>query len=332
MRTEKIRQQVEKTIRKTPKKVIAIVGPTASGKTSLAVELAKKLNTDIISADSRQVFKEFDIAVAKPSIDEMQGIKHHLLGVVNPCDEFTVANFADEAKKAMKKLFDENKIPIVAGGTGLYFRILLENYDMPRVAPNKKLRDELQRIFEEKGVEEIYKMLCELDPELAKNMHPNNTVKIIRALEVCKTLGIPMSKAQKVKKESEYDVLWLGLGHLNGEDRQKLYDRTDARVDLMIERGLEKEARKLFEKYGKIPSLMRTIGYQEFGDYFDGLITYEQAIENIKQNTRRYAKRQLTWFRKNENINWLDIENDSSDAKNEIVSKCLEIIDSWINL
>lgn len=262
----------------------------------------------------------------------MQGIKHHLLGVVNPCDEFTVANFADEAKKAMKKLFDENKIPIVAGGTGLYFRILLENFDMPRVAPNKKLRDELQRISEEKGVEEIYKMLCELDPELAKNMHPNNTVKIIRALEVCKTLGIPMSKAQKVKKESEYDVLWLGLGHLNGEDRQKLYDRTDARVDLMIERGLEKEARKLFEKYGKIPSLLRTIGYQEFGDYFDGLITYEQAIENIKQNTRRYAKRQLTWFRKNENINWLDIENDSSDAKNEIVSKCLEIIDSWINL
>lgn len=332
MRTEKISQSVEKTIRKAPKKVIAIVGPTASGKTSLAVELAKKLNTDIISADSRQVFKELDIAVAKPSIEEMQCINHHLLGVVNPDEEFTVANFADEAKKTMEKLFEENKIPIVAGGTGLYFRILLENYDMPRVAPNKKLRDELHKIEEEKGVEEIYKMLCELDPELAKNMHPNNTVKIIRALEVCKTLGIPMSEAQKVKKESEYDVLWLGLGHLNGEDRQKLYDRIDARVDLMIERGLEKEARELFGKYGKIPSLMRTIGYQEFGDYFDGLITYEQAIENIKQNTRRYAKRQLTWFRKNENIHWLNIENDSADAKNEIVSKSMKIIDSWINL
>lgn len=332
MRTEKIKQPVEKTTQKAPKKVIAIVGPTASGKTSLAVELAKKLNTDIISADSRQVFKEFDIAVAKPSIDEMQGIKHHLLGVVNPGEEFTVANFADEAKKIMEELFEEGKTPVVAGGTGLYFRILLENYDMPRVAPNKKLRDELHKIEEEKGVEEIYKMLCELDPELAKNMHPNNTVKIIRALEVCKTLGIPMSEAKKVKKEPEYEVLWLGLGHLNGEDRQKLYDRTDTRVDLMIECGLEKEARELFEKYGKIPSLMRTIGYQEFGEYFDGLITYEQAIENIKQNTRRYVKRQLTWFRKNENIHWLDIENNSADAKNEIVSKCLKIIDSWRNL
>lgn len=290
--------------KKAPK-VIAIVGPTASGKTFFAVETAKKLGSEVISADSRQIFKEFNIAVAKPTQEEMQGIKHHLISEIEPTEEFTVADFADRAKQIMSTLFDEGKIPIVAGGTGLYFRILLENFDMPRVAPNKDLREELQSIEQQQGTEALYKMLQELDPKLAQNLHPNNTVKIIRALEVCKTLGIPMSEAQG-KKSPEYDVTWYGLGHLNGEDRQILYDRTDRRVDIMLERGLEQEAKSLFDKYGKISSLMHTIGYQEFAEYFDGNISREQAIENIKQNTRRYAKRQLTWFRKNENIQWLD--------------------------
>lgn len=290
--------------KKAPK-VIAIVGPTASGKTSFAVETAKKLGTEVISADSRQVYKEFNIAVAKPSEEEMQGVKHHLISEIEPTEEFTVADFADRAKQIMNRLFEEEKTPIVAGGTGLYFRILLENFDMPRVAPNKDLREELQSIEQQQGTEALYKMLQELDPKLAQNLHPNNTVKIIRALEVCKTLGIPMSEAQG-KKSPEYDVTWYGLGHLNGEARQILYDRTDRRVDIMLERGLEQEAKSLFDKYGKISSLMHTIGYQEFAEYFDGNISREQAIENIKQNTRRYAKRQLTWFRKNEDIQWMD--------------------------
>lgn len=288
--------------------VIAIVGPTASGKSALAVEVAKYLESEIISADSRQIFKEFNIATAKPSIEEMQGIKHYLIDEIEPVEEFTVADFADRASKIMNNLFEQDKIPVVVGGTGLYFRILLENYDMPRVAPNKELREELHKVEKEQGVNVLYKMLQDLDPVLAEKMHPNNTVKIIRALEVCKTLNMPMSQAQK-KKEPLYDVKWFGLGHMNGEDRQYLYDRTDKRVDIMLEQGLEKEAKTLFEKYGKISSLMNTIGYQEFIEYFEGSLSYEEAVEKIKQNTRRYAKRQLTWFRKNSDIEWLEIKN-----------------------
>ncbi len=313
------------------KKVIAIVGPTASGKTALAVELAKMLDTEVISADSRQVFKEFNIAVAKPSEQEMQGIKHHLISIVEPDEEFTVADFADRAKQIMENLFDKGKIPIIVGGTGLYFRILLENYDMPRVAPNKELRDKFHKIEHEQGVETLYKILQTVDPVLAEKMHPNNTVKIIRALEVYETLKIPMSEAQKVKKDSQYDVLWLGLGHLNGEDRQYLYERTDKRVDKMIEEGLEQEAKAMFNKYGKISSLLNTIGYQEFEQYFEGLISYEEAVEKIKQNTRRYAKRQLTWFRRNNDIKWIDIKDKTinqilDDIKNnKILCKYAEV-------
>ena len=237
-------------MKKTNKKtVIAIAGPTASGKTALAVELAKIFDTEIISADSRQIYKEFDIATAKPSQEEMQGIKHHMIDIVEPDEEFTVADFADKSSKIMYELFEQGKIPVVAGGTGLYFRILLENYDMPRVAPDKKLREQLHKLEKEEGVQALYDLLKKYDPVLAQNMHPNNTVKIIRALEVCKTLGIPMSQAQK-KKEPEYDVRWIGLGHLNGYDRQFLYDRADKRVDAMLEQGLQHEAKKLYEKHG----------------------------------------------------------------------------------
>lgn len=301
------------------KTVIAIAGPTASGKTALAVELAKILGTEVISADSRQIYKEFDIATAKPSKEEMQGIKHHMIDIVEPAEEFTVADFADKAARIIDTLLENGKIPIVAGGTGLYFRILLENYDMPRVASDKKLREELHIIEKEQGAQALHKMLYELDPVLAQNMHPNNTVKIIRALEVCKTLGIPMSQAQQ-KKEPEYEVKWFGLGHLNGEDRKFLYDRADKRVDKMIDAGLEKEADTLYKKYGKINSILKTIGYQEFIDYFDGNTSYQECVEKIKQNTRRYAKRQLTWFRRNENIKWLDIQNSTTK---EQVQKCL---------
>lgn len=314
---------------KIDKKVIAIVGPTASGKTSLAVEIAKLLDTEIISADSRQIFKEFNIAVAKPSQEEMQDVKHNLIGLINPDEEYTVANFADDARKIMQKLYSKNKIPVVVGGTGLYFRILLENFDIPKVPPNKELREKLHDIAQKQGNEAVHKILYELDEKLAKDMHPNNIVKIIRAVEVSKMLGIPMSEAQKIKKEPEFDVLWIGLGHLNGDDRQFLYDRTDARVDTMLKNGLESEARHLFEKYGKISSLMHTIGYQEFEEYFENKISYEKAIEKIKQNTRRYAKRQLTWFRKNEQIHWLDIKN---KTKKELTTECIGIIQNKWNI
>ena len=297
-------------------KVIAIVGPTASGKTAVAINVAKKLKTEIISADSRQIYSDFNIAVAKPTELEMNGIAHHMLGFVNPDDDFTVANFADEARKIIYQLHQEGKIPVVVGGTGLYFRILLENFDMPRVAPNKEMRAELEKL----SVQELYEMLKKLDPVISEKIHPNNTVKIIRALEVCKTLNMPMSEAQKIKETPEFDVLWFGL---NAENRQFLYERVNKRVDIMIQNGLETEAKQMFEKYGNMQLLFDTIGYKEFFDYFNGKISHDEMKEQIKQNTRRYAKRQLTWFRQNKKIKWFDIEKKSAD---EIAADIVNVV------
>ncbi len=297
-------------------KVIAIVGPTASGKTAVAINVAKKLKTEIISADSRQIYSDFNIAVAKPTELEMNGIVHHMLGFVNPDDDFTVANFADEARKIIYRLHQEGKIPVVVGGTGLYFRILLENFDMPRVAPNKEMRAELEKL----SVQELYEMLKKLDPVISEKIHPNNTVKIIRALEVCKTLNMPMSEAQKIKETPEFDVLWFGL---NAENRQFLYERVNKRVDIMIQNGLETEAKQMFEKYGNMQLLFDTIGYKEFFDYFNGKISHDEMKEQIKQNTRRYAKRQLTWFRQNKKIRWFDIEKKSAD---EIAADIVNVV------
>ena len=304
-------------------KVIALVGPTASGKTSLAVMIAKKLNTQIISADSRQIYKEFNIAAAKPTNEEQSGIKHHLIDIVTPDEEYTVANFAQDAKKIIKNLTAEKKIPIIAGGTGLYFRTLLQDFDIPKVAPDKELRNELKQIAEKQGTQKLYEMLCELDIETAKKIHPNNTVKIIRAIEVTKKLNQPMSQAQK-RKEPEYETLWIGL---NAENRQFLYDRINHRVDAMIENGLEAEAKYLFEKYGNLKILMNTIGYEEFFEYFQGEKTLSQTISLIKQNNRRYAKRQLKWFRQNSEINWFDIETEK-DIFQKVLEKTLLFKDS----
>lgn len=287
-------------------KVIAIAGPTASGKSALAVWLAKKLNGEIISADSRQIYKEFDIASAKPTEAEKEGISHHMIDVVNPTEDFTVADFTLQAHEIIKNISQNGKIPIVAGGTGLYFRALLQDFDIPEVPPNKELREELKNLAENEGPEAVFKILQELDFELSQKIHPNNTVKIIRAIEVTKTLNIPMSKAQG-RKEPPYDVLWFGL---NAKNREFLYNRINLRVDEMMEKGLYDEAKRLFEKYGKSDLLMGTIGYQEFYDCIFNGSPIETAVEKIKQNTRRYAKRQLTWFRANEAMNWLDIEGD----------------------
>ena len=297
-------------------KVIAIAGPTASGKTSVAIKVAKALNTEIISADSRQIYTDFETAVAKPSQEETEEIEHHMIGIVRPDEEFTVANFADEAKKIINRLHNEGKIPVVAGGTGLYFRILLENFDLPRVEPDKELRAELEKLT----VEELYRMLQKYDPIIAQKIHPNNTVKIIRALEVCKTLNIPMSEAQQVKEKPDFDVIWFGL---NAENRDFLYNRINQRVDIMIENGLENEAREMFKKYANLQLLFDTIGYKEFYSYFKGEISYEQTVEAIKQNTRRYAKRQLTWFRRNKSIKWFDIEKMTDE---EIAAEIVSVV------
>lgn len=281
-------------------KIIAITGPSSSGKTALSVSLAKEINGEIISVDSRQIYKGLDIGSAKPTMDERQGIIHHMMDIIEVTAPFTVADFCDEANKIIGDIISRGKVPILAGGTGLYFRTLLQDFDLPRVAPNEELRKELNK----KSCEELYNMLLEKDYEIAQKIHFNNKVKIIRALEVCISLGVPMSKAQK-KKDSPYDVLWIGL---NTQDRDFLYERINKRVEVMLSQGLEQEAKTLFEKYGENNILMSTIGYQEFLPYFKGEIEFSIAIEQLKQNTRRYAKRQISWFNANKDINWFDIK------------------------
>lgn len=272
------------------------MGPTASGKTSLSIQIAKKIDGEIISADSRLVYKGFDIASAKPTIEERQGIKHHLIDIVEPEVDYSAANFFDDARIAIEKIYKKGKTPIVVGGTGLYFRILLEDFDLPRVEPNYELRKELESIDTQK----LHQMLKELDPISAEKIHFNNKVKIIRAIEVCKTLDKPHSEAAG-KKEPEFDVEWIGL---NFENRAELYERINKRVDEMVKNGLIEETKTLLEKHGRITNFTNTIGYQEILEYLDEKVTLNEAIETMKQNSRRYAKRQLTWFRRNTLIKW----------------------------
>ncbi len=296
-------------------KIIAITGPSSSGKTALSVSLAKELNGEIISVDSRQIYKGLDIGSAKPTMEERGGIPHYMMDVIEVTEPFTVADFCDGAKELINNIISRGKIPILAGGTGLYFRTLLQDFDLPRVAPDEQLRSELN----EKDTQELYNMLLEKDYDIAQKIHFNNKVKIIRALEVCITLGIPMSRAQK-KKESNYNTLWFGL---NSADRDFLYERINKRVDIMLEQGLESEAKNLFKKYGENNILLNTIGYQELYPYFNGEVDFNSAIELLKQNTRRYAKRQISWFNANKEITWFDIkENSKEQILKEIINIC----------
>lgn len=275
------------------------MGPTASGKSNLAIQIAATNNGEIISADSRLVYKGFDIATAKPTAKERQGIEHYLIDIVEPEVDYSAANFLDDAKIAIDKILAKGKTPIIVGGTGLYFRLLLEDFDMPRVEPDYELRKELEML----NTQQLHETLKELDPISAEKIHFNNKVKIIRAIEVCKTLKKPHSEVAG-KKEPEFEVEWLGL---NPPDRADLYERINKRVDEMVEKGLVEETKTLFEKHGRINNFINTIGYQEILEYLDNKISLDEAILNIKQNTRRYAKRQLTWFRHNKLINWMDV-------------------------
>lgn len=276
-------------------RVIAVVGATASGKTSYAIELAKKINGEIISADSRLVYKGMDIGTAKPTIDEMQEIPHYMIDVVEPEYNYSVGLYVKEAKKHITDIISRCKVPIVVGGTGLYFRVLLENYDLPDVKPDYELRKELSSYSYEKLLE----MLTKLDEKAANSVEKNDKKKLIRYIEIIKLAGKPLDLVRGVK-EKEFNVEWVGLNF----PREILYDRINKRVDLMIEQGLIDETKKLLQKHGRISNITDTIGYREVLSYLDGELSLDEAKDKLKQNTRNYAKRQLTWFRKNEQINW----------------------------
>ncbi len=276
-------------------KVIAVVGATASGKSAYAVELAKKLNGEIISADSRLVYRGMNIGTAKPTVQEMQGIPHYMIDIVEPEFNYSAGLYAKQAKEHVFDILSRGKVPIVAGGTGLYFRILLENYDLPDIKPDYALRNELAKL----NFEELADILKNLDKDALLSLEKNDKKKLIRYIEIVKLTGLPLSKARGVK-EQDFDVEWIGLNF----PREELYDRINRRVDLMVEQGLVEETEYLLKKHGRIMNITDTIGYREITSYLDGILTLEEAKDKLKQNTRNYAKRQLTWFRKNENIMW----------------------------
>ncbi len=272
-------------------RVIAIAGPTASGKTKMAIDLAKQIDGEIISADSRYVYKGFDIASAKPTLEEREGIPHHLIDIVEPEIDYSVADFYDDAREKIYEIIERNKTPIIAGGTGLYFRVLLETYDLPRVEANPELRAKLEL----RDKEDLLAELKLLDPNGYQKVKEANKRRIVRALEVTKTLGKPFSEAS-VEKEPEFDVEWK-MPII--ESREILYKRIDKRVDLMVEQGIIEETQSLLAKHGRIKNFICTIGYKEILTYLDGEATLEEALDKLKQHSRNYAKRQLTWFRKN---------------------------------
>ena len=275
-------------------KVIAVVGPTASGKTKLAIELAHKLDGEIISADSRLVYKGFDIASAKPTLEEREGIPHHLIDIVEPEFDYSAGKFAEDAKIAIQEILSRDKTPIVAGGTGLYFRVLLEHYDLPKVETNYELRAKLEKRTREALLEELEKV----DKITYERVKDANFRRIVRAMELISLLGKPLSEVQ-IQKEPEYDVEWI-MPEI--QSREWLYDRINKRVDVMHEMGIVEETKALIEKHGRISNIIDTIGYKEILTYLDGEATLEEALDKLKQHTRNYAKRQLTWFRKNPNL------------------------------
>lgn len=276
-------------------KVVAIVGATASGKTAYSIELAKKINGEIVSADSRLVYKGFDIGTAKPTIDEMDGVPHHMVDIVEPEFEYSAGLYKKQAKDVISQILSRGHIPIVCGGTGLYIDILLKNYDLPEIEANRELRNELTQL----DTANLEDMLKNLDIDAFTSIDKNDRKKMIRAIEIIKTTNKPLSQTRGMNK-SEYNVEWIGKNF----DRKTLYERIDKRVDIMIENGLVEETKNLLEKHGRIPNLVNTIGYREILGYIDNQCSLEQAAELLKKNTRNYAKRQLTWFRRNEEIKW----------------------------
>lgn len=308
--------------------VLAVAGPTASGKTWLGIELAKIYGGEVISSDSMQIYKGMDIASAKPSAEEMQGIPHHLIDFLDRDVSFSAADYVELAHREIAGILSRNAQPIVVGGTGLYMDSLLENVRFSEGGSDEDYRNELYEFAKEYGNEALHARLAEADSEAAQGIHPNNTVRVVRALEVIHVTGRKFSelKAESRLVESPYDSLIFGLTY---EDRSVLYDRINLRVDDMVKRGLVEEAHDLWEKSG-MKTAANAIGYKELIPYFEGTMTLDECIDKIKQETRHYAKRQLTWFRKNNRIEWIVL--DRFNKKSEILEKCKKCIANHKNL
>lgn len=298
-------------------KVIVICGPTASGKTALSIELAKKINGEIVSADSMQIYKDMDIGTAKPTKQEMGEIKHYLLDFVSPEDRYSVAQYKQDAKKAIKEIINKGKTPIIVGGTGLYVDSLIYEIEYNDIKLDEEYRKKLEKIAEEQGLEELYKKAVEIDPEAMKKISQNDKKRIMRVLEIYHSTGKTKTEQEKESRKNpvEYDYRVFAVNW----DREILYQRINKRVDIMVDQGLIEEVKEILNKYDKFPTAMQGLGYKEVVDYLNGIYTKEEMIEKIKLETRRYAKRQLTWFRKNKQTIWLDGTNDIQNNINIIL-------------
>ena len=298
-------------------KVVVICGPTASGKTALSIELAKTINGEIISADSMQIYKDMNIGTAKPTEEEMQGIKHYLLDFVSPDERYSVAQYKNDAKKAIKEILQKEKIPIIVGGTGLYVDSLIYEIEYNDIKLDENYRKELEKIADEKGLETLYNMAMEIDTKAMEKISKNDKKRIMRVLEIYKATGKTKTQQEieSRQKPVEYDYKVFAINW----DREKLYQRINKRVDIMIEQGLIEEVKNILNKYDTFPTAMQGLGYKEVVDYLNGIYTKEEMIEKIKMETRRYAKRQLTWFRKNKQTIWLEGTNDIQNNINIIL-------------
>jgi len=284
-------------LRKRP--LIVILGPTASGKTSLSLKIARDFDGEVISADSRQIYKYMDIGTDKIPGPSQQGVRHHLLDIVNPDEEFTVADFKRQTMKAVNEIYARRKVPVLCGGTGLYLNAVIENYQIPQIPPQYGLRQQLAQYYEQHGATALHQMLIERDPQTAARIHPNNVRYVIRALEINYAGG---NQKQDSKGEQLFSVFAVGVEW----PRDELYERINRRVEDQISRGLLNEVKTLLMKgyHEKLPA-MSSLGYLELVAYLRGEKTYEQAIEDIRKNTRNYAKRQMTWFRRYRSVHWI---------------------------
>lgn len=292
---------------KLKKPLIILTGPTAVGKTELSIQLAKAVNGEIISADSMQVYKEMNIGSAKIQPEEMKGVSHYLVDEIEPEEEFNVVRFQTMAKNAMKTIYQKGKIPVIVGGTGFYIQALLYDIDFTDTTEDFDYRRELEQLAQEKGNEYLHEMLQKVDPKAAQEIHENNRKRVIRALEYYRDTGKQISEhnEQQRQKESPYQFVYFVLNR----DRQELYRRIDQRVDRMMEQGLLEEVKRLKER-GCTSNMvsMKGLGYKELLDYLGGMDSLEEAVRIIKRDTRHFAKRQLTWFKREKEVNWIELD------------------------
>lgn len=298
-------------------KVIVICGPTASGKTALGVELAKKIDGEVVSCDSMQIYKDMTIGTAKPLPEEMQGIKHYLIDSVSPDIRYSVAEFKQDATNAIEEILKKGKVPILVGGTGLYIDSLIYGIEYNDIEIDEEYRNSLEKIAKEEGLDALYSKAKEIDRDAMEKISPNDKKRIIRVLEIYKATGKTKTQQESESrlKEVEYDFRIFAIDM----NRQVLYDRINKRVDRMIEDGLIDEVEGLLNKYNKFPTAMQGLGYKEVVEYLNGNCSKEDMIDNIKMQTRRYAKRQLTWFRKNKQTTWIEGTNDIQNNVNIIL-------------